>query len=421
MRRDPTNRRPPPDWLDEFKPETEPARGSSAETTVQPGPEESIEPVDTIEDIDRIRVIDMPVDEDWLAYFKDDEPQAARRRLRGRLVEAPDTSTRMWPSGPPPAPPPLPPPTRMQRPPGTWDELQVLAEEARRKLPRRAGTVFALVAMAIAVLAIVAVILGVREAGNVSPLASVSAIEGQPPRAAVPSPAMTPPPASTAPALTPPAVSPPVPERALPPSPTPSLKTKPTPSPTQRTEPPPLKAAPGAAQVAAASSAANTALAPPPTPSPSPSPPPAASPSPKPLPSPTESARGLGAPAGAAGTALKEAPPDAATVAKSAILATLEGYRSAYSALDARAARQVWPSVNEAALTRAFSQLAAQSVSFSSCGVEIKGQFAQAYCVGEVAFVTKVGSRTPRVEVRNWTFDLRRVGETWHIDRVQTR
>ena len=78
--------------------------------------------------------------------------------------------------------------------------------------------------------------------------------------------------------------------------------------------------------------------------------------------------------------------------------------------------------MNEPALTRAFDQLEAQSMSFSSCGIEVKGLFAQAFCVGEVAFVPKVGSRAPRVEVRRWTFDLRRVdGDTWVIDRVATR
>lgn len=133
--------------------------------------------------------------------------------------------------------------------------------------------------------------------------------------------------------------------------------------------------------------------------------------------------RAIGVPLGAAdaSAAIKPPPPDAATVAKTAIASTLEGYRSAYSALDARAVRNVWPGVNEPALARAFAQLDAQSVSFTSCGIEVTGATAQAHCVGEVAFVTKVGSRTPRVEVRRWTFDLRRVKDGWLIDRVAVR
>jgi hypothetical protein len=77
--------------------------------------------------------------------------------------------------------------------------------------------------------------------------------------------------------------------------------------------------------------------------------------------------------------------------------------------------------VNETALARAFDQMDAQSMSYNSCGIEVKGLFAQAFCVGEVAFVPKVGSRTPRVEVRRWTFDLRRVNDAWQIERVTTR
>ena len=52
----------------------------------------------------------------------------------------------------------------------------------------------------------------------------------------------------------------------------------------------------------------------------------------------------------------------------------LSRYRSAYDRLDATAAKDIWPSVNERALARAFEGLESQEVEFSSCRLAVTGQ-----------------------------------------------
>lgn len=78
----------------------------------------------------------------------------------------------------------------------------------------------------------------------------------------------------------------------------------------------------------------------------------------------------------------------------------------------------VWPSANTPALARAFSQIASQSVDFYSCGIEFGNGTAEANCSGAVTFVPKVGSKTPQVESRSWTFYLVSKNDRWIIDRV---
>jgi hypothetical protein len=99
----------------------------------------------------------------------------------------------------------------------------------------------------------------------------------------------------------------------------------------------------------------------------------------------------------------------------------LRRYARAYDALDASAARAVWPSVNEKALARAFQDLSSQNVSFNNCDIDIRGAVANASCSGEASYVVKVGSREPRTESRLWRFELRRDGDAWKIENAETR
>jgi hypothetical protein len=99
----------------------------------------------------------------------------------------------------------------------------------------------------------------------------------------------------------------------------------------------------------------------------------------------------------------------------------LRRYAQAYDALDAGAARAVWPSVNEKALARAFQDLSSQHVSFDNCDIDIRGAVANASCSGQASYVGKVGSREPRTEPRQWRFELRRDGEAWKIENAETR
>jgi hypothetical protein len=99
----------------------------------------------------------------------------------------------------------------------------------------------------------------------------------------------------------------------------------------------------------------------------------------------------------------------------------LQRYRLAYEALSASSAREVWPSVNEAALARAFDGLAAQTLVFHDCRIQVRGASATAACRGTASYVPKIGSRYERVEPRNWAFTLRRRGADWEIETASAR
>jgi hypothetical protein len=98
----------------------------------------------------------------------------------------------------------------------------------------------------------------------------------------------------------------------------------------------------------------------------------------------------------------------------------LQRYRAAYQVLDARSAREVWPAVDEAALSRAFHSLESQTLSFDECDVRVRGSAGGATCRGTARYVPKVGNREARVERRTWTFVLRKTGAAWVIQSVKT-
>lgn len=99
----------------------------------------------------------------------------------------------------------------------------------------------------------------------------------------------------------------------------------------------------------------------------------------------------------------------------------LTAYARAYSQLDAGAARQVWPTVNERALARAFASLSSQDIAFDDCRIDVRGGTASADCSGRASYTGKVGSRAPRTEARQWHFELRRDGAEWKIDSADIR
>jgi hypothetical protein len=104
------------------------------------------------------------------------------------------------------------------------------------------------------------------------------------------------------------------------------------------------------------------------------------------------------------------------------IQSTLARYRNAFSDLDANAAREVWPTVNERSLSRAFDRLEEQDVSFDRCRIEVtKNDRAEATCSGTARYVPRVGSRTPRVDQREWRFSLVKVKDQWLIGAVDAR
>jgi hypothetical protein len=98
---------------------------------------------------------------------------------------------------------------------------------------------------------------------------------------------------------------------------------------------------------------------------------------------------------------------------------TLQRYRAAYDALDATSAQEVWPSVNRSALARAFGDLSLQQLRFDSCGIELRGNAANATCRGTARYVPRVGARDEKIEPRIWTFALHKDGIRWLIDSAR--
>ena len=97
------------------------------------------------------------------------------------------------------------------------------------------------------------------------------------------------------------------------------------------------------------------------------------------------------------------------------IRSTLTRFRTAYSQLDARAARDVWPSVDARALERAFQSLKSQELRFDRCNLTVTGARAQAACTGRATYVPRIGDQSPRFTSREWAFELRKADERWTI------
>ena len=143
-------------------------------------------------------------------------------------------------------------------------------------------------------------------------------------------------------------------------------------------------------------------------------PPPALPPSPEPV------AAAAARPEPLAKTAPAPSTPVAAVLTDSAsdeddIRSTLTRFRTAYSQLNANAARDVWPSVDARALERAFQSLKSQDLRFDSCKMTVTGVRAQAACKGRAVYVPRIGDQSPRFTAREWNFELRKADERWTI------
>jgi hypothetical protein len=133
-------------------------------------------------------------------------------------------------------------------------------------------------------------------------------------------------------------------------------------------------------------------------------------------------------PIATAGIVVPSAPPPAA-VATAGIISTeeavvrdlLDRYRGAYEQLDAKAARRIWPGVDERRLARAFSDLVSQTLDFEECLVDLDSARGVAKCRGRATYVVRVGKRTPQIQDRSWTFQLQKTGERWAIDSVRAQ
>ena len=105
-----------------------------------------------------------------------------------------------------------------------------------------------------------------------------------------------------------------------------------------------------------------------------------------------------------------------------AIQDLLGRYRTAFGDLDVAGVRQVWPSVNQRSLERAFRQLEGQDLFFFSCTIGVAGRRAEAACVGSSTFIPTVGNRSPQTGPSQWNFKLSKTSAgPWLIDEAQAR
>jgi hypothetical protein len=104
-----------------------------------------------------------------------------------------------------------------------------------------------------------------------------------------------------------------------------------------------------------------------------------------------------------------------------AIETVLDRYALAFSTLDVRRAKSVWPGVNERNLGRAFDSLEMQEFDLGACEIAMTPPRAVATCTGNARYVPKVGTRTVRSEPRRWTFRLQQRGQDWSIESVDAR
>jgi hypothetical protein len=106
---------------------------------------------------------------------------------------------------------------------------------------------------------------------------------------------------------------------------------------------------------------------------------------------------------------------------EAAVRAVLEQYRGAYERLDADAARRIWPGVDERRLARAFSDLESQTLDFDRCRVDVTSRRGTAHCRGRATYIARVGKREPQTQVRDWTFQLWKAGDSWTIESIRSQ
>ncbi|HEX2443592.1 MAG TPA: hypothetical protein VHJ77_06565 [Vicinamibacterales bacterium] len=113
------------------------------------------------------------------------------------------------------------------------------------------------------------------------------------------------------------------------------------------------------------------------------------------------------------------APPRARSFDSGAVREVVEEYRRAYERLDAKAAASIWPTVDVAALARAFNGLSSQHLEYERCVVSGNGDEARVWCKGRAAYAPKVGR--PWSAPREWLFQVRRDADVWRIESTETK
>ena len=106
-------------------------------------------------------------------------------------------------------------------------------------------------------------------------------------------------------------------------------------------------------------------------------------------------------------------PPPPVVSEEQAIRAVLRAYVDAYSGLDPRVVKRLYPTVNEQALGQRFSEMRSQQVQIQGERIEITGTTASVTCTWATNFVPKVGG--PQRGTARVTLRLQKAGDTWII------
>jgi hypothetical protein len=101
--------------------------------------------------------------------------------------------------------------------------------------------------------------------------------------------------------------------------------------------------------------------------------------------------------------------------------AALKRLQLGYARRDATLVKQVWPSVDERALARAFEGLRSQNVTFDRCETRVTAPTGEMQCHGVTTYVPRFGAQAARSESRQWRFRMEKNGENWVIDSVTAR
>ena len=100
------------------------------------------------------------------------------------------------------------------------------------------------------------------------------------------------------------------------------------------------------------------------------------------------------------------------------IRGVLDAYRHSYEKLDVASTARLWPGVDKAALSRAFSTLAHQEIDFAECSLDVAGPHAKARCIGALQYVRRVGGNSRQTRSLLWEFELDRSSGQWLIERM---
>jgi hypothetical protein len=134
---------------------------------------------------------------------------------------------------------------------------------------------------------------------------------------------------------------------------------------------------------------------------------------PLPLPPPAPSPTPAPAPPPAASSSPAASPTPSPSSEEPAIRAALQAYEEAYIARDVEAVKRIYPTVNEAALKRSFSDMLAQEVRIEAQEISITGNTAVVTGRVRQSFTPRAGSR--RTDVIASVFRLQKMGNRWVI------